>query len=292
MHSVLIEGEKLHYQLHHGARRPGGPPLVLVHGAGGNLMHWPAELRRLPGHTVYALDLPGHGKSVRARSETGPSGRAEIGAYAEVVRAFAEALALPPFVLAGHSMGGAIAIEFALRYGDRLAGLALVGTGARLRVAPQILTGILDDFHGTTALLAQWTHGEHVAPNLLRLYTRRLREVSPQVIHGDFLACDAFDRRADASRITTPTLILCGDADRMTPVKYSQFLHEQIAGSQLVIVPGAGHMVMLEQPAATTGAIAVFLTDCCTTPVKGFKEPTSASPPTPPPRPARPRRDG
>lgn len=252
MHNIMIEGERLNYQLHQGAPRPAGPPLVLVHGAGGNLMHWPAGLRRLPGQTVYALDLPGHGKSASA-------GRTEIAAYAEVMRAFAEALALPPFVLAGHSMGGAIAQEFALRYPGRLAGLILVGTGAKLRVAPQVLTGILSDFEGTTALLAQWTHGEHVDPNLLRLYTRRLREVPPQVIHGDFVACDVFDRRGDVGRITTPTLILCGEADRMTPVKYSQFLHEQIAGSQLVVVPGAGHMVMLEQPAAVAGVVAGFL---------------------------------
>ncbi len=249
---LSLSNDRLHYQLHRGAPQPGGPPLVLVHGAGGNLMHWPGELRRLPGQPVYALDLPGHGKS-------GGSGRSEIGAYAEVVRGFADALGLSPFVLAGHSMGGAIAQEFALRYPTRLAGLILVGTGAKLRVAPQILAGILDDFPGTTALLAQWTHGEHVDPNLLRLYVRRLREVAPQVIHDDFAACDAFDRRADISRIAAPSLILCGDADRMTPVKYSQYLHEQIAGSQSVVVPGAGHMVMLEQPAAVTAAIVGFL---------------------------------
>ncbi len=253
MPTVTVDGEELHYQHHHGAARAIGAPLVLVHGAGGNLMHWPGELRRLPGSVVYALDLPGHGKS-------GGAGRAEIGAYAEVVRTFAEALGLAPFVVAGHSMGGAIAIEFALRHPARLAGLILVGTGAKLRVAPQILTGILDDFPGTTQLLAQWTHGEHVEPNLLRLYTRRLREVSPGIVHSDFAACDAFDRRANVNRITLPTLILCGDADRMTPLKFSQYLHEQIASSQLIVVPGAGHMVMLEQPAAVAEATAHFLT--------------------------------
>ena len=253
MPTVTVSGETLHYQIHHGGTRPDGPPLVLVHGAGGNLMHWPGALRRLPGRTVYALDLPGHGKS-------GGAGRAEIGAYADVVRGFAEALGLVPFVLAGHSMGGAIALEFALRYPARLAGLILVGTGAKLRVAPEILTGIVADFAGTAELMAQWAHGEHVDPNLLRLYTRRLREVDPRTLRADFLACDAFDRRVDVNCIALPTLILCSDADRMTPARFSQYLHEQIAGSQLVVVSGAGHMVMLEQPAAVAEAVAYFLT--------------------------------
>jgi pimeloyl-ACP methyl ester carboxylesterase len=239
MSSVILNGEKLHFQHHRGALNVKASPLVFVHGAGGNLMHWPGELRRLPDHEVYALDLPGHGRS-------GGPGRPDIGAYAEVVREFADALKLPAFVLGGHSMGGAIALEFALRHGSRLAGLILVGTGARLRVAPEILRDIEADFAGTTALLADWAHGTHVEPNLQRIYLRRLREVDPQVLAADFLACDAFDRRADVAAIATPALILCGDADRMTPVKYSQFLATEMPDARLIILPGAGHMAMLE----------------------------------------------
>jgi pimeloyl-ACP methyl ester carboxylesterase len=254
MPTSFIDGGELYYHHHRGALNVKAPPLVLVHGAGGNLMHWPGELRRLPDHEVVALDLPGHGHS------SGP-GLPDIGAYAEVVRKFADAHKLPAFVLGGHSMGGAIALEFALRYGNRLAGLILVGTGARLRVAPEILAGVQHDIEGATALLAEWAHGEHVDPNLQRIYLRRLREVDPQVLSNDFLACDAFDRRADVAAIATPSLILCGDADRMTPVKYSQFLAAEMPGARLIILPGAGHMAMLEprSRSAVVDAIKQFM---------------------------------
>ncbi len=242
----------LHYYKHRGVPHPQFPPVLLVHGAGGDLMHWPGSLRRLPSHDVYALDLPGHGRS-------GGRGCTDIGAYVEVVREFADQMGLPAFVIGGHSMGGAIALEFALRFETRLAGLILVGTGAKLQAAPQILNGILDDFPATAALLADWAHGEHVDGNLHRAYVRRLREVAPEVIYGDFLACDAFDRRDDLASISVPALILCGSADRMTPVSYSRFLAERMRDAQLQIIPGAGHMVMLEQPAIVADAVAGFL---------------------------------
>lgn len=251
MPTVIVNQQLLHYRMQVGGLQPADPPLVLVHGAGGNLMHWPGELRRLPGRTVYGVDLPGHGKS-------GGAGRSEIGAYTEDLHAWTAALHLSAFVLAGHSMGGAIAQEFALRYPARLAGLILVGTGARLRVAPQVLEGVLQDYTATARLIAERTHGPGADPNLLRLYVRRLQEVSPAVLHGDFIACDQFDRRADVARIDCPTLIICGDADVMTPVKYSRYLQEQIARSELLVLPGAGHMVMLERPVEVVAACAAF----------------------------------
>jgi pimeloyl-ACP methyl ester carboxylesterase len=228
------------------------PPLVLVHGAGGDLMHWPADLRRLAGRRVYAVDLPGHGKS---DGDPLP----DMAAYADALHAWAETEALPRFVLAGHSMGGAIAIEYALRHPGRLAGLGLLSTGARLRVAPQILAGIRADFDATVELLVRWMYGEGADPNLLRLGARRLSEVSPAVLHTDFAACEAFDRRADLSRIDVPALILCGDADVMTPLKSSEYLRDQIPGSQLVVIPGAGHMAALQQPQAVARHIEAFL---------------------------------
>ena len=242
----------LHYREYAHGAAPKGPPLALAHGAGGDLMQWPGDLRRLTGRRVFALDLPGHGK-------TGGEPLPDIAAYADAVAAWADARALPRFVLAGHSMGGAIALEYALRHPGRLAGLVLLSTGARLRVAPQILAGIEQDFDRTVDLLVRWMYGEGADPNLLRLGARRLREVPPATLAADFAACDAFDRRADVARIQTPTLIVCGDADVMTPLKNSELLRDQIAGAELVVVRGAGHMAALQDPQAVAAPLQAFL---------------------------------
>lgn len=252
MPRVTVNDFALYYVVYQGTPRAPAPPLVLVHGAGGTHLHWPYQVRRLAGYKVYALDLPGHGRS-------GGQGCEEIPCYRDVLLNWADAIGLERFVLAGHSMGGAIAQELALTFPTRLAGLVLVGTGARLRVHPQILQGLQAHPEDTVHLLASWAYGEKPDAQMLRTYVRRMLEIPPAVTYGDFAACDAWDRLADVERITTPTLIICGTADRLTPPRYARYLHERISGSRLALIPGAGHMVMLEEPEAVAGEIKRFL---------------------------------
>lgn len=227
-------------------------PLVLVHGAGGTHLHWPPGLRRLRHHNVYALDLPGHGHSRQ-------QGRVTIEDYCQTLKESVDTLALPPFVLAGHSMGGAIAQEYALRHPERLAGLVLVGTGARLRVHPAILQGVQEDFASAAKVICDWAICGTSAASHRRLYLRALLDVDPAVLLGDFHACDAFDVRQRLAQISVPTLVLCGDQDQLTPLKYSEYLQAHIPGARLVVVENAGHMVMLERPQKTAEAISSFL---------------------------------
>ena len=228
------------------------PTLLLVHGAGGTRLHWPAELRRLPAVSVYTLDLPGHGRS-------GGPGCDTITGYAEAVAAFLHAVGIDLAIVTGHSMGGAIAITLALDFADLVAGLVLVATGARLRVAPAILEGIRSNFEGTTELITRFAWSSETAPRLIELGRRALLGTGPDVLLGDFTACDRFDVMERLGEIEAPTLVVAGSADQLTAAKYARFLAERIADARLVIIEGAGHMMMLERPIETAEAVQDFL---------------------------------
>ncbi len=75
------------------------------------------------------------------------------------------------------------------------------------------------------------------------------------MLYRDLAACNAFDIMTRIHEIQLPTLIICGTEDRLTPVKYSQYLHDKIVSSTLHIIPDAGHYVMREQPEAVNHVI-------------------------------------
>ena len=252
MPSITIDAQRIHYTVHQDDSEAPPTPLVLVHGAGGNLYHWPPGLRRLPDHDVYAIDLPGHGRS------DGP-GRDSIEAYVEILYKWARALALPPFVVAGHSMGGAIAQTFALEHPEMLRGLVLVATGARLRVHPDILNGIKTDMSKVGEQLVTWSYGQKATPQQKRQFLKQFMSVPSEVMYGDWAACNVFDIREKLSQIHTPTLVVAGSMDKMTPEKYGRYMAEHIPDADFALIEGGGHMLMQEQPQLLINAIRGFL---------------------------------
>ena len=88
-----------------------------------------------------------------------------------------------------------------------------------------------------------------------------LMQCRPQVLYGDYLACDRFDIMNEVEKIDLPTLILCGQEDGMTPVKYSQFLLQRIKGSRLEVLPDAGHMLMMEAAELFNAKIGAFVSN-------------------------------
>ncbi len=230
------------------------PPVILIHGAGGDHLYWPPQIRRLPDQRVLAVDLRGHGKSPGIGHQT-------IDDYARDVIEFASALKLNQIVIVGHSMGSAIALHVAIHFPRRVLGLGLLGGGARLRVAPAIMQSASDAsaFSAAIHLITDLSFASRTGPRLRELAERRMGEMRPSVLYGDFLACEAFDAAEQLSKITAPTLILCGAEDRMTPPRKSRFLQEHIAGARLEVLPDAGHMVMLEQPERVARHLLAFL---------------------------------
>jgi pimeloyl-ACP methyl ester carboxylesterase len=146
-----------------------------------------------------------------------------------------------------------------LSHPKRIQGLVLVGSGARLRVAPAILQGILEDFEGAVELIGSYAYGPDAPQELKQQGQKLMSKTLPGVIHGDLLACHAFDAMDRLDEIPVPTLIVTGAVDRLTPVKYANFLAQKIAGAKLLLVENAGHMVMLERPQEVGAAVARFV---------------------------------
>ncbi len=243
----------LHYFLHEGGT-VSRPSVLLVHGEGGDTLSWPSELRRLPGYRTFTLDLPGHGKSEGR-------GLQSVADYTASVLDFLNAAGLSRPVVAGHGLGGAIALSMADRHPERVAGIALIGTGVRLPIASALLENAANP--ATFPLAVQAIHsaafGQQAERHIKETTLKRLSSLRPTLLYGDLLACDAFDLTDRLGELRLPALVVCGTEDRFTPLSYSEALASAIHAAALQTVDGAGHMVMLEQPRRLAGLLSLFL---------------------------------
>jgi pimeloyl-ACP methyl ester carboxylesterase len=230
------------------------PALLFIHGAGLNASIWDAQANHFRGkHLLYRLELPGHGGS-------GSSGEEEITAYAAWVTQVIEKLFhSASYALVGHSMGGAIALELAAGPLRELHSVVLVGTGARLGVTPIVFQMLREDPDAFFETIDRVGFCADTSRNVRDHVIELTKKCAANVIFKDFKACDRFDIRERLGNISLPTLIVCGEEDLLTPVKYSKYLHRSISASSLVIIPAAGHMVMAEQPELLNTAIEAFL---------------------------------
>jgi pimeloyl-ACP methyl ester carboxylesterase len=250
---VRINGKQISYWTARKGLIEGKETVLFIHGAGGGQYTWSYQKGFFgKGFNPVIVELPGHGAS-------GGEGEEEVGRYAEHVYAFLKALGLEKVFLVGHSMGGAIAQTLALTHAEMMKGIVLVGTGARLKVLPMILDGIRNNFEETARKINQFAFSRKVQTDLIEKSLSFMLQCRPEVLYGDFLACDRFDLMNEVEKIILPTLILCGDDDQLTPVKYSQFLNSRIEGSKLEVLSNAGHMVMMEAAQAFNKKVREFI---------------------------------
>lgn len=229
-----------------------GPNALIIHGAGGSHISFPAEMRRLRTVNPVMADLCGHGNSPG-------NGYDSIAIYARDMAALLDRLNARPSVIIGHSMGGAVAQWMALEYPERVSALVLIATAAKFQVNPALLSDIVNDFDGTIDTLNRWLWRRDTPSSLRRDAVQAMRETDPAVFQRDLIACDRFDVRARLSEIRAKALILAGEDDKMTPLALAEALQRGIPRAELVTFPGGSHMFMLEQAQATADAIDSWL---------------------------------
>jgi pimeloyl-ACP methyl ester carboxylesterase len=231
-----------------------GEPIIFIHGVGGSSQNWYYQREHLKHFMkVIVIDLPGYGQSKGEHCKTIEEAR-------DIVRHVIVTKGIKKAYIAGHSMGGGIAMSFALAYPYLLKGIILICTGAKLRVLPSILAGVLNDKEATVRMIVMDYAFSKKAPQKMKdIGFKDMMKSSAETIYQGFSACDRFSVIGTLKEIVLPTMIIGAKDDLLTPPSYSEFLHKEIKDSELIILEDAGHMVMIEQPGAVNQAIERFV---------------------------------
>jgi pimeloyl-ACP methyl ester carboxylesterase len=253
----------------------GDPTLLLVHGLGGN---WTAWLENLPAlsreHRVLAIDLPGFGNSPPAGDGI------SIPGYARTIERFCERVGVQSMVVVGSSLGGWVAAELALRAPERVRALVLVDAAGIVPTRLERLKALsLMQSAALTAPLAPRFRRSVSSRRRLRKLALRYTVARPGDLAADlvymalptapdpgFVPAFVAARRSWSdgwcdrlTEIECPTLIVWGARDSMLPLRHAREFARRIRGSRLRVIEDAGHLPMLERPAAFNAAVLAFL---------------------------------
>jgi len=232
---------------------PSRKTLVFIHGSAGDHTNWIYQYSTLKDRfQIAVLELPGHGRS------EGP-GEQSVDVYVEWARKMIAALGIARPILIGHSLGAATSLTFALKHGSLLAGIVPVGSGARMPVNPALLEGLKTNPGPIYEMAVKFSFTKANRERFGKTMVESMSRVDPLVFRGDLTACDRLDLTGTAGSIRVPTLLICGEDDKMTPPSLSEFLRDAIPGAKFARIPGAGHFVMMENPEAFNQTLADFV---------------------------------
>ena len=242
---------------------PALPSVLFVHGAGNDHSVWALQSRYFAhhGHNVIAIDLPGHGRSA------GPP-QASVEAIAAWLADAMATIGLARYAVVGHSLGALSALALAALQPTRVERLALLGPAAPMTVSDALLEAAAHDQPRAAALITGWSHstprqlGGNPVPGVWMMgQARRLLErTAPGVLHIDLRACHRYDDAAAAAAgVGCPVLFMLGERDVMAPPRQVAALQAALPNARTVVLPGAGHALMAEEPDAVLDALRDFL---------------------------------
>lgn len=233
-----------------------GRTLILIHGAGGMSSYWANQLSELSRKfRVIAIDLPGHGKSERMKEKPTTE------RYVEHVVGFMKQINLGKAVIAGHSMGGVVVQLLALEHPELVEKLIMIDSSAKFQDQGNLPGCIRDNpeeagLELLNRLLSPKTLAEGKLASIME-YFQVGADFDLSILADDFDALSGIDLSGRLTEINVPTLIVAGADDMIA--SSSRFLHENIKGSTLEMIPEAGHMPMLEQPKKFNKIILDFI---------------------------------
>lgn len=246
-----VDNQKLFY-LTNEINASASPPIVFIHGAGGNHRHWLYQWRALAklGLKVFTLDLPGHGSSLGELP-------ANLDEYARILNNFCLQLNLTAPVLVGHSMGGAVSLLAALIAPLSYKGLFLVSTGISFPMAGKLLEFIRENKYGE---FLESLYGQFSTPLLKKKAFEELNNVPREVFINDFKACSQVKISPKlVNRLKIPITIMIGTEDQVTPPYLSLELFQLLPNSNLLFISQGNHMLMLQQPELVTAKLLEFI---------------------------------
>jgi pimeloyl-ACP methyl ester carboxylesterase len=242
-----------------------GPAVVFIHGLGASMYSWRHQLEPVlaAGFRVVAYDNRGFGFS--ERPDSGYSNEA----YARLLVAVLDSLGIHDAVLVGHSMGGAIAGEVAVRYPERVLGLVLLGPAGylsrssrllRLPTAGRVAMALASRSSVAGVLRLCYADPRRVTEEDIDQYYAPVKLPGTQRAMSRVLANFAFDGlRGRLAPVTAPTLVLWGAEDRVIPLSAAARLAEEPQRAAFFVVPDAGHNLQEEQPREITQSLIGFL---------------------------------
>lgn len=223
-----------------------GPAVVLLHGLSGSGQWWRKNIGPLSRRfTVYAVDLIGFGGSRRQRfvlEETAAS----IARWMDSVQEEGENC----FHLVGHSMGGLVAAELAAQHPERIDRLVLVDAAA-LPFGHTLARSALHLIHAI-----RW-----MRPDFLPVLVKDALRAGPLTLLRAAQAIHQSDASGELAKIAARTLIVWGEHDTLLPPQRGQMLHQALPGSELVVIPRAGHNPMWDEPEAFNRLVLRFLSE-------------------------------
>lgn len=227
------------------------PVVLLVHGSGGDARVWEPLLPLLRSVRGVAPDLPGRGGS------TGPR-LPSAGAYAAFIDELRQALEVERVVVAGQSLGGAIAQHYAVDFEPHCRGIVAANTACDFHIAPERLRAIDEDWGGCVAHYARGQVSPRASAELQAAARAMVALREREAFKDDLRVCHAFDAKPWLHRLRVPLLVLVGHEDPLVVPARSFALYERVPHAEMVVLAPCGHCPMLEQPARMAAELERF----------------------------------